>query len=150
MPINRTARILGVLAFVAGLGAVAGLVTGVLAMLLLLLRDGFLGPSDYLTFAALAGAFGAAVGIVFGPALALTLLRSVPLGRAALVPALASSAGVALVVALEIDTILFYGIPIAFAGAAAIGLRLEAKRERHAKALPDNPAPTTARLDGAS
>ena len=118
-------RIARVLALVLALGAVGGAFTGAFTSLVLFFNFDALTFPRPVRLAFYAACFGALVGAVFGPLLAFTLLRRVPLYQAVLTTVLASSATISVVVlagSAESNWVLI--APLASAGIAAIALRM--------------------------
>ena len=90
-------RVLKVVALLVALGGIAGAVTGLLLFLgASLLNPGGAGAVDDLRIYGFAAGFGALVGALTGPPIALIFLRRVPLWRATMETAGAAGIGAAL------------------------------------------------------
>ena len=135
---GRAGRILAVTAALAVAGAVTGAICGLLALAPLVIAGWLRAPSGYnpvvlSEVGAWAAAAGAALGAIFGPLLAWSILRHVPLGRvilwAGVGTVLGSFAGWALTA-----NALFPGLPAIFGGGllgmvtAGVGLRRRAAK----------------------
>ena len=94
-PAGRVTRILGVLALLVALGAISGFVVGGLFLIGLQLVNEHRLVLDARMLAYAAG-FGAAVGAVSGPPIALLFLRRVPLWRATVEIAAVAAIGAAI------------------------------------------------------
>ncbi len=105
----RTARILGVTAFVSLLGSLGGALGGLVVAVILyadtVIRrspHAWIGPDDLWFVVGMTSAFGAVAGVLLGPLFAWTLLRRVPLWRAVGETALAAALGAGAAMTLPI------------------------------------------------
>lgn len=142
--IRANSRIVGVTALLAGLGAFLGAACGAATVGgLLVIRDGPSVLLDGVTWSLLIvpTGFGAVTGALIGPAIAWTLLRHVPLGRAMLWTALGT------IVAAAIGELVLpfnpytRGVPAVIFGGiagfviAAIAVRIRTPRQENGEVI---------------
>ena len=135
---GRAVRVLAVTAGLAVAGAVTGAICGLVALTPLIVAGWLRPPSGYnpvvlSEIGAWAAAAGAALGAVFGPLLAWSILRHVSLGRVILWAALGTVLGSFAGWALTANQV-FPGLPAIFGGGllgmvtAGVGLRRRAAK----------------------